>query len=84
MATRAGREGSMKLTGELIAELEKNGKTKVTRLTPEERLVFQAAVKPVYDKLESKMGTIPNKPEYGRFAGMSYLKMVQEKIKQYQ
>jgi tripartite ATP-independent transporter DctP family solute receptor len=84
MAMRAGREGSMKLTGELVAELEKSGKTKVVRLTPEERMAFRTAVKPVYDKLESKMGTIPNKPEYGRFAGVSYLKMVQEKIEQYQ
>jgi tripartite ATP-independent transporter DctP family solute receptor len=84
MAMRAGREGSMKLTGELVAELEKSGKTKVVRLTPEERLAFRKAVQPVYDKLEGKMGTIPNKPEFGRFAGVSYLKMVQEKIEQYQ
>jgi hypothetical protein len=78
------RELGMKMLTEVTAELEKKGKVKITRLTEEERNAFFEKVQPVYEKFEKKTGTIPNKPEYGRFAGMSYLKMMQEKIKQYQ
>ncbi len=84
MMTRLNREGGMKMLAEVLVKLESEGKVKVTRLTKEERNAFREAVQPVYDKFEKKVGTIPNKEEYGRFAGMTYLKMIQEKIKQYQ
>ncbi|MGD9212276.1 MAG: TRAP transporter substrate-binding protein DctP [Desulfobacteraceae bacterium] len=84
LAIKMNRELGMKMLTEVTAELEKKGKVKITRLTEEERNAFFEKVQPVYEKFEKKTGTIPNKPEYGRFAGMSYLKMMQEKIKQYQ
>jgi TRAP-type transport system periplasmic protein len=84
MKIKMNREGGMKMLTEVVAKLEAEGKVKITRLTKEERDAFQAAVQPVYAKFEKEVGNIPNKPEYGRFAGMSYLKMMQEKIKQYQ
>lgn len=84
LALQRNREAAMSLTKKLTTDLEKAGKNTITYLTPEERKAFYDAVQPVYTKLEKKMGTIPNKPEYGRFAGMNYLDMVQEKIKQYQ
>ena len=82
-ALHANREGAMKLTQELLTKVEQAGKNTITYLTPEEHEAFYNAVQPVYNTMEKEMGTIPNKPEYGRFAGMSYLKMAQEKIKQY-
>lgn len=84
MMTRLNREGGMKMLAEIMAKLEAEGKVKITRLTKDERGAFYKAVQPVYAKFEKKVGKIPNKPEYGRFAGMTYLQMMQEKIKQYQ
>jgi tripartite ATP-independent transporter DctP family solute receptor len=84
MMIKKNREGGKKMLAEIIAKLETEGKVKITRLTKEERDAFQAAVQPVYAKFEKEVGNIPNKPEYGKFAGMSYLKMMQEKVKQYQ
>jgi TRAP-type C4-dicarboxylate transport system substrate-binding protein len=84
MMIKKNREGGKKMLAEILAKLETEGKVKVTRLTKEERDAFQAAVQPVYAKFEKEVGNIPNKPEYGKFAGMSYLKMMQEKVKQYQ
>jgi tripartite ATP-independent transporter DctP family solute receptor len=78
------REENVKQTEEIVSKLEQQGKVKITRLTAEERRAFYQAVQPVYAEYEQKVGTIPNKSEYGRFAGMTYLKMIQEKIKQYQ
>lgn len=83
MALKANREGSLKMAAEEIAKLEAGGKVKVTRLTAEERGAFNKAMAPVYEKWEKQLGNIPNKPEYGRFAGMPYLKMLQFKIQQY-
>jgi hypothetical protein len=68
----------------LVADLEASGKATIQRLTPEERAAFFKAVQPVYVKYEKSLGAIPKKEEYGRFGGMSYLQMVQEKVKQYQ
>jgi tripartite ATP-independent transporter DctP family solute receptor len=84
LATQAGREGSMKLSHQLVQQLQTEGKVKITRLTPEERDAFQKAVQPMYVDYDKKLGKIPNKEAYGRFAGMSYLKMLQEKVNQYQ
>lgn len=83
MASKMNREIGMKMLVDELEKLEKKGKVKITRLTEEERMAFYEKVQPVYEKFEKKAGTIPNKPEYGRFAGMTYLKMMQEKIKQY-
>lgn len=84
-ATKMNREGGMKLRGELIGKLEKEGKVKVTRLSEEERAAFHEAVLPVHKKFEEKVGLIPNEPEkYGRFAGKSYLYLINDKIRQYQ
>lgn len=84
MMTKLNREMGMKMLAEVTAKLEAEGKVKITRLTKEERDAFRQAVQPVYAKFEKKVGKIPNKPEYGRFAGMTYLQMMMEKIKQYQ
>lgn len=84
MMAKLNREIGMKMVTEVVAKLEAEGKVKITRLTKEEREAFQQTVQPVYAKFDKEVGNIPNKPEYGRFAGMSYLQMMQEKIKQYQ
>lgn len=81
---KLNREGGMKMLGEVTAKLEAGGKVKITRLTKEERDAFYQAVQPVYTKFDKKVGKIPNKPEFGRFAGKGYLNLIQEKIKQYQ
>ncbi len=80
---KLNREGGMKMLAEITAKLEAEGKVKIVRLSKEERDAFHQAVKPVHAKFEKEVGNIPNKPEYGRFAGMSYLQMIQEKITQY-
>jgi len=84
LMTKLNREGGMKMLADVMAKLESEGKVKITRLTKEERQAFKQAVQPVYNKFDEKIGKIPDKEEYGRFAGMSYLQMMQEKIKQYQ
>lgn len=83
LAVKKNREGSMKMARGLIQKLESEGKVKITFLTPEERAAFQKAVEPVYDEYDKKLGKIPNKEIYGPYAGMSYVQMVKEKIKQY-
>jgi tripartite ATP-independent transporter DctP family solute receptor len=84
IAIKANREEGLKMTSDIVEKMKSEGKVKVTQLTAEERAAFQQAVKPVYEAFDKKMGTIPNKPEYGAFAGKSYLQMAQEKVKQYQ
>jgi len=84
ISIKENRENSMKMLSEVISKLEADGNVKVTRLTKEERAAFEQKVQPVYAKFEKKVGTIPNKPEYGRYAGMTYLQMIKEKIEQYQ
>ena len=71
-------------TAAIIAKLEKEGKPKITRLTPEARAEFVKAVQPIHEQWAQKVGNIPNKPEYGRYAGVSYYQMIQQKIKEYQ
>ena len=83
MAAQKGREGSMNLASKILAKVEASGKIKVTRLSKSERAAFEKAVQPVYAKHEKKAGKIPNDKKYGRFAGMTYLQMIKEKIKQY-
>lgn len=83
MMTKLNREGGMKMLAEVVAKLEAEGNVKITRLTKEERDAFRRAVQPVHDKFEKQVGKIPNKKEYGRFAGMTYVQMIEEKIKQY-
>lgn len=82
-AIKQNREDTIRLRDKIISELEHNAGVKVTYLTEENREAFQQKVQPVYDKIEKDTGKIPNKKEYGRFGGMTYLKMVQEKIRQY-
>jgi len=82
--TKQNREGGMKLSNEMVDKLEKEGKVKITRLTEAERASFRKAVQPVYAKFDKEVGLIPDKPEYGRFAGKSYLQLFEEKIKEYQ
>lgn len=84
MAIQANRAMNAETVAKYSAELEADKKVKVTKLTPEERKAFFEAVQPVYEKFESKLGTIPEKEEYGKYAGKSYLYMVQDKIKQHQ
>jgi TRAP-type transport system periplasmic protein len=85
LGTQVNREGGMNLSMKLVAKLNGNGKNKITRLSKEERAEWVKAVQPVYAKHEKRGGKIPNdKEKYGRYAGMTYLKMIQAKIKQYQ
>lgn len=81
---KLNREGGMKMLAEITAKLEAEGKVKIVRLTKEERDAFYQAVKPVHAKFEKEVGNIPKKPEYGKYAGMSYLQMFQDKIKQHE
>ena len=81
--TKMNREGTMKMSQEIVEKLEQEGKVKITRLTDEERAAFRQAVQPVHAKFEKEVGMIPDKPEYGRFAGKSYLSMILDKIEQY-
>ncbi|MFV0437780.1 MAG: TRAP transporter substrate-binding protein DctP [Desulfopila sp.] len=82
--TKQNREEGVRVTEEMVAELEKGGTVKITRLTDAERAAFREAVKPVYGRFEKEVGMIPDKSEYGSFAGKSYLQLFEEKIKQYQ
>ncbi len=84
LATQMGREGSMNLVNKVVGKIEAGGKIKLTRLSKADRAAFVKAVQPVYSKHEKKAGKIPNDKKYGRFAGMTYLQMIKEKIKQYQ
>lgn len=55
----------------------------INDLTPEQRAAFQATQKDVWAKYAKKCGSIPNDPKYGKYAGVSYFDMIQDKIKQY-
>jgi tripartite ATP-independent transporter DctP family solute receptor len=80
---KVNREECRKLREKLIQQEEQKG-LKIVRLTPEERKAFMKAVLPVHKKYEKKAGKIPNKKEYGKYAGMTYYEMIQDKIRQYQ
>lgn len=84
LSIKVNREGSAAMMPGIIDKLKADGNVKVTYLTPEERAEWNKAVQPVYAKFEKKVGKIPNKSEYGKYAGMTYLQMMQEKIKQHQ
>lgn len=84
LATQKGREGSMNMIANIVNKMEREGKIKLTRLSKDDRAAFVKAVQPVYNKHEKKAGKIPNKKKYGRYAGKTYLQMIQDKIKQYQ
>lgn len=84
LSIKVNREGSAKMMPGIIDKLKAEGKVKVTYLTPEERAEWNKAVQPVYAMFDEKVGKIPNKPEYGKYAGMTYLQMIQDKVKQYQ
>ena len=80
---RVNRERNTELREGLIKKAEAKG-LKIVRLTPEERDAFKKAVAPLHKKYEKKVGKIPQKKEYGKYAGMTYYQMLQDKIKQYQ
>jgi TRAP-type transport system periplasmic protein len=84
LSIKVNREGSAAMMTGIIDKLKADGKVKVTYLTEEERAAWNKAVQPVYATFEKKVGKIPNKPEYGKYAGMTYLQMMQDKIKQHQ
>ncbi|MCF8095206.1 MAG: TRAP transporter substrate-binding protein DctP [Desulfobacteraceae bacterium] len=83
LAIKKIREGSMQKTMELIDKIKSEGDIKITHLTPEQRAAFENAVKPIHEKYKEKLGTIPDKEKYGRYAGMSYIEMAREKMEQY-
>lgn len=84
LAMKENRERSIDMISDIVGKLEAEGKVTITRLTKAERDEFAKAVQPLYAEYEKKTGKIPNKKEYGRYAGMSYLQMIREKIKQYE
>ncbi|MFW5490209.1 MAG: TRAP transporter substrate-binding protein DctP [Desulfovibrio sp.] len=55
----------------------------IADLTPEQRQAFQATQKDVWTKYAKECGKIPNNPKYGKYAGVSYFDMIQDKIAQY-
>ncbi len=80
---RVNRERNTQLREGLIKKSEAKG-LKIVRLTQEERNAFKKAVMPLHKKYEKKVGKVPDKKEYGKYAGMTYYQLIQEKIKQYQ
>lgn len=80
---KVNREECRKAREKLISEAEAKG-LKIVRLTPEERKAFMDVMKPIHKKYEKKSGKIPNDKKYGKYAGMTYYHMLQDKIKQYQ
>ncbi|MBU2509870.1 TRAP transporter substrate-binding protein DctP [bacterium] len=84
LAVQKNREENMNIVADTVGQLEAEGKVKVTYLSKSERDAFVEAVQPVYARFEKETGKIPNDKKYGRFAGMSYFQLFQEKIKQYQ
>jgi tripartite ATP-independent transporter DctP family solute receptor len=83
ISIQVNRDECKKLREKLVKEVEAKG-VKIVRLTPEERKAFMDTMKPVHGKYEKKVGNIPNNKAYGKYAGMSYYKMIQDKIKQYE
>ncbi len=79
---RVNRERNRDLREGLIKKSEAKG-LKIVRLTEQERDAFKKAVMPLHKKYEKKVGKIPQKKEYGKYAGMTYYQLIQEKIKQY-
>ncbi len=79
---RVNRERNRALREDLIKKSEDKG-LKIVRLTEPEREAFKEAVMPLHKKYEKKVGKIPQKKEYGKYAGMTYYQLIQEKIKQY-
>jgi tripartite ATP-independent transporter DctP family solute receptor len=82
LGIKVNRERNRELREDLIGKAEAKG-LKIVRLTPEERQAFEKAVIPIHKKYEKKTGKIPNKSEYGKYAGMTYYQMIRDKIKQY-
>jgi tripartite ATP-independent transporter DctP family solute receptor len=80
---KVNREKCKELREKLIKQEEENG-LKIVRLTADERKAFMKAVLPVHKKYEKKAGKIPKKDKYGKYAGMTYYQLIQEKIKQYE
>lgn len=81
-AIKVNREKCKELREKLIKQTEEKG-LKIVRLTPEERKAFMEKVMPIHKKYEKKVGKIQDKKEYGKFAGMTYYQMLQDKIKHY-
>lgn len=52
-------------------------------LTSEQQAAFRATQKDVWAKFAKDCGDIPNDSKYGKYAGMSYFDMIQDKIAQY-
>jgi tripartite ATP-independent transporter DctP family solute receptor len=80
---QVNRDKCKEMRDRLIKDAVEQKGLKVTELTPEERAAFMQAVTSVHKKYEEKAGKISRKPEYGKFGGMSYYQMIQEKIKRY-
>ncbi len=83
MSIQVNRDECKKLRDKLIKEEENKG-VKIVRLTPEERKAFMDAMEPIHKKYAQKMGNIAKDKKYGKYAGMSYYQMIQDKIKQHQ
>jgi len=68
---------------EKLIEQEASKGLKIVRLSPSERKAFMKVMEPVHKKYEKKAGKVLNKKEYGKYAGMTYYQLIQEKINQY-
>lgn len=55
----------------------------IADLTPEQRAAFAATQKDVWANFAKSCGAIPKDAKYGKYAGMAYFDMIQDKIKQY-
>ena len=83
IAEDINRTENTNMRNELEAQaVEKFGCT-IADLTPEERQAFHDAVLPVHEKFANQVGTIPNDPKFGKYAGQRYYDMIVDKVNQY-
>ncbi|WP_291327968.1 TRAP transporter substrate-binding protein DctP [Desulfovibrio sp. UCD-KL4C] len=89
-AIRASAKSGMELNWAVNVKIRKEMEKKALQegciikdLTPEEREAFRNTQKDVWAKYAKKCGNIPKDPKYGKYAGVAYFDMIQDKIKQY-
>jgi tripartite ATP-independent transporter DctP family solute receptor len=84
---KLGQETNWKANDVIREALEKQAVEKegctIADLTPEQKAAFAATQKDVWAKFAKQCGQIPKDAKYGKYAGMSYFDMLQDKIKQY-
>ncbi|WP_051249710.1 TRAP transporter substrate-binding protein DctP [Maridesulfovibrio zosterae] len=84
---KVGQELNWAANNEIRKEMEKKAIKQegctIKDLTPEQREAFRKTQEKVWAKYAQKCGNIPNDSKYGKYAGVAYFDMIQDKIKQY-